>query len=230
VGFSSAPGAAAVPPRRGGRPSRQEAERLGQTIIEVATAMFLSQGYGATSIDAIARQLRMSKRTFYHRFRDKAELFGAVVHDVAARLRPPEARDAAGTAALFAGAELEEILLRLARLVLRAALSPLAIALQRVILSEAPRFPELAAAAIGEGSRQEAVGYIAALLERERQSGRIALDQPQFAAEQFLQMMVSLPQRRAMGLGTPMSEAELDAWGRHTVRLFLDGCRGWPRP
>ena len=102
---------------------------MGQTILEVATAMFLSQGYGATSIDAIARQARMSKRTFYHRFRDKADLFGAVVHDVVGRLRPPDAKSAAGAASLFAGAELEEILLRVASLVLHAALSPQAIAL-----------------------------------------------------------------------------------------------------
>jgi AcrR family transcriptional regulator len=216
---------AAAPPRRGGRPSREDAERLRETIVAVAAAMFLGQGYGATSIDAIVQRARISKRTFYHRFRDKAELFGAVVHDVVARLRPPDAADAAGTAALFAGAELEEILSRLARLLLRAALSPQAIALQRVILSEAQRFPELAAVVVGEGSRQQAVDHIAALLERERRAGSIGFDQPQFAAEQFLQMVVSLPQRRAMGLGKPMSESELEGWTRHTVRLFLDGCR-----
>jgi len=217
----------AAPPRRGGRPSRQDAEQLRQTIIEVATAMFLSQGYGATSIDAIAQQARMSKRTFYHRFHDKAELFGAVVHDIVAKLYPPEASNAAGMAALFAGAELEQILRRIARIALRAAVSPQAVALQRMILSEASRFPELAQTILGEGSRQDAVTRIAALLERERQAGRIAIDETYFAAEQFLQMVVSLPQRRAMGLGTPMTEAELDAWSDDTIRLFLDGCRGW---
>jgi AcrR family transcriptional regulator len=217
---------AAEAPRRGGRPSREDAEQLRETIIAVATEMFLEQGYGATSIDAIARRARISKRTFYHRFRDKAELFGAVVHDVVARLRPPNAVDSAGMAALFAGAALEDILLRVAGLMLRAALSPAAIALQRVILSELPRFPELAAVVAGEGTRQEAVNHIAALLERERQTGGVAFDQPSFAAEQFLQMVVSLPQRRALGLGTPMSESELESWARQTVRLFLNGCRG----
>jgi hypothetical protein len=29
-----------------------------------------------------------------------------------------------------------------------------------------------------------------------------------------------------MGLGVAMSDADLQAWGRLTVRLFLDGCRG----
>ena len=212
--------------RRAGRPSREEAERLHRIIIGIATRMFLTEGYGATSIDAIAREARMSKRTFYHRFRDKAALFAAVAHDVMMGLRPPGAEDAAGAAALFTGAGLPEILLRVARLVLSAALAPQAIALSRVILAEAPRFPELAEAILGEGSRQEAVGHIAALLERERQAGRATFDPPQFAAEQFLQMVVSIPQRRAMGLGTPMGEAEMEAWCRQTVRLFVEGLKG----
>jgi len=36
-----------------------------------------------------------------------------------------------------------------------------------------------------------------------------------------------LPQRRALGLGTPMTEAELDAWADDCVNLFLNGCRFW---
>jgi len=211
----------AEPPRRGGRPGRDEAIRLRHTIIGVATAMFFDQGYGATSIEAVARLAHVSKRTLYHRFRDKAELFGAVVHEVVAGLRPAGPIDT-----VFAGSEIADILRHVARLALRAALSPQALALQRIILAEAARFPELAAAVAGEGSRREAVDGLAALLERERQAGRLGFDQPRFAAEQFLEMVVSLPRRRAMGLGEPMSEAELEMWERETVRLFLDGCRG----
>ena len=40
-------------------------------------------------------------------------------------------------------------------------------------------------------------------------------------------VLVSLPQRRAMGYGTAMTAAELDAWADKTVSLFLGGCRGW---
>lgn len=216
---------AAAPVRRGGRPTREDAEQLRRTIIDVATAMFLEHGYGATSIDAIALKARIAKRTFYHRFRDKAELFAAVVHDVVERLRPPDMK---GKPVPPDGNDLGENLSRLARVMLRAALSPQAIALNRVIVAEAGRFPELAAVVAGEGARQQAVDLISALLEKERRAGRIAFDNVGFAAEQFLQMILSLPQRRAMGLGTPMTEGELDAWAGDTVRLFLDGCRGRP--
>jgi hypothetical protein len=47
-----------------------------------------------------------------------------------------------------------------------------------------------------------------------------------FAAMQFLHMVVSLPQRRIMGIGMPMTPKELDAWADNAVSLFLDGCRG----
>jgi hypothetical protein len=39
-------------------------------------------------------------------------------------------------------------------------------------------------------------------------------------------MVATVPQRRAMGYGTPMSAAELEAWAIDVVTLFLDGYQG----
>jgi TetR/AcrR family transcriptional regulator, mexJK operon transcriptional repressor len=211
----------AGPPRRGGRPSREEAALLGERILDIATELFLAEGYGATSIERVAQRARISKRTFYHRFPDKAALFGAVVHRIIQRLRPP-----AGTP-LYDGGSLEDILRRLARLALRAALAPMALALSRLMIAEAQRFPELAAIAAREGSRAEAVREIAALLQRAARAGDLAIDRPEFAAAQFLELVITLPQRRALGLGEPMSEAQLEAWADDCVNLLLNGCRFW---
>jgi TetR/AcrR family transcriptional repressor of mexJK operon len=183
--------------------------------------LFLAEGYGATSIEAVAQQARISKRTFYHRFPDKAALFGAVVHRIIEELQPP-----AGTP-LYEGGNLEEVLRHLARLMLRAVLTPMALALNRLMVVEAQRFPELAAIVAREGGRAKLVGQIAGIFERESRAGGLALDRAAFAAEQFLQLVVSLPQRRALGLGTPMTETELDAWTDDCVNLFLNGCRFW---
>jgi TetR/AcrR family transcriptional repressor of mexJK operon len=197
---------------------------LGERILDVAAELFLAQGYGATSIEAIARQARVSKRTFYHRFRDKTAVFAAVVRRIVEGLRPP-----AGTP-LYEGGSLAEILQRLEKLILRAALTPMALALNRLMIAEAQRFPELAAIVAREGGRAELVGHIATLLEREARAGSLAVERPEFAAEQFLQLVVASPQRRALGLGTPMTEAELDTWADDCVNLFLHGCRSWGRP
>ena len=184
--------------------------------------MFLSLGYGATSIEAIARRARISKRTFYHRFDDKPELFVAVVHRIIDRLRPP------ADAPLLEG-DLHEILERLAGLILRAVLTPQAIALNRMIVAESARFPKLAAVVTERGVSEEAVRFIAGILDREARAGKLALDNPMFAAKQLLYMIIALPQRRAMGFGVPMTSAEIDAWTRDVVNLFLNGSRGWVR-
>lgn len=196
-----------------GRPSREDAERIGESILAAATEMFLAQGYGATSIEAIAQALRISKRTFYHRYKDKAELFDAVVHGIVDRMKPPD------MSRLFVGANLEEVLLRVGDLALQASLSPQGLALQRLILSESKRFPELAAIASREGTRDMAVNALAGLL-----ADRLPPGETHFAADQFLQMVIALPQRRAMGLEPPISEEDHRLWVRRTVDLFLHGC------
>ena len=124
--------------RRAGRPSRTQAAQIQDHILDIAAALFLTEGYGATSIEAVAQRAGISKRTFYSRFKGKADLFAGVVHRLISRLRP------ADTAHLFDGGSLEEILQRLAQIILHAALAPESLALRRIILAEAERFPELA--------------------------------------------------------------------------------------
>jgi TetR/AcrR family transcriptional regulator, mexJK operon transcriptional repressor len=216
------PDVAAAIPRRGGRPSRQQAARLGERIVDAATHLFLAQGYGATSVEAVARRARISKRTFYHRFDDKPALFVAVVHRIIDRLRSP-----ADVERLVG--DLQEVLQRLARFILRAALLPEAVALNRMLVAESARFPKLAAVVTERGVTDEAIRFIAGILDREIRAGNLALDNPTFAAQELLYMIIALPQRRAMGFGAPMTSAELDAWARDVVNLFLNGCRGWVR-
>ena len=207
--------------RRGGRPTRTEAQQLSERILDAATALFFTTGYGATTIEAVARRARISKRTLYHRFDDKSALFSAVVHRTIARLRPP------ASVPLLDGASLHEILQRLAGLILRGAVSAPAIALHRLIVAESARFPKLAAVVNEEAGTEEAVKLIAGLLEREARAERLTLDAPTFAAQLFLHMVISWPQRRAVVLGTPMTAGRTRCLGADVVNLFLNGCRGW---
>src|SRR6202051_309623 len=206
---------------RGGRPSRADALRLRQRILEVATELFLAEGYGSTTIEAVAARAGISKRTLYHRFDDKPALFTAVVHEIIEQIRP-----AAGVP-LIEGATVRDILRRLAAMMLRAALSPRAIALHRLVMAESARFPDMVRAVHGDGTAREAITLIGGLLAREPRDSTLSAEKRAFAAEQFIFMVVTSPQRRAMGYGTPMTAAELDLWADKTVDLFLNGCRGW---
>jgi hypothetical protein len=117
----------------------------------------------------------------------------------------------------------------LAGFILRAALMPEAVALYRMLVAESGRFPKLAAVVTEQGVTEEAIRFISGILDREIRAGNLALDNTAFAAQQFLYMIIALPQRRAMGFGAPMTSAEIDAWVRDVVNLFLNGCRGWKR-
>jgi TetR/AcrR family transcriptional regulator, mexJK operon transcriptional repressor len=205
------------PPRRGGRPTREDAAALAGRIVEVATRLFLGGGFGATSIEQVAAAAGVSKRTFYHRFRDKPDLFRAVVRELIARWSTRV------EAQLFGAGPLDETLQNAAKQILAAALSPEALSLYRLLVAEAPHFPELAQIIneqSAEGSRR-----LAELLAHEARDGRIALADPGFAAEQFINLVVTGPRRRALGLGRAMAQAELVEWTRRTVALFLEGCR-----
>lgn len=208
--------------RHGGRPTRQEAAALAGKILNAATVLFLSRGFGATSIEAVARRARISKRTFYHRFENKAELYRAVVQRLLQRWLPPF------EAAFDAPEALDEMLQHLAQQMLAMALSPEALALRRLLVAEAERFPELVDIANEQGASR-GIERIAALLEAERRSGRIALEDCRFAAMQFQEMVLSIPLRRAMGFGTPMTDDDRADWARQCAALFLYGCHAQPR-
>lgn len=203
--------------KTGGRPSLKQAEQIEEHILDNASHLFLNHGYGATSIESIARHAGISKRTFYHRFEDKEALFGAVVHRLLNRLRP------ASGIPHFMGKTIEEILTELARIILHASLDKEALALQRIMIAEAARFPELAVA-LDKHARKDAIDFIGAILEREVVKEHLQVRNVTFAAEQFLQMIISVPQRRALGLGIPLNELDKEQWVKDTVGLFLQGC------
>jgi AcrR family transcriptional regulator len=192
-------------------------------ILDVATALFLNHGYGLTSVESVARQARISKRTFYHRFADKKALFEAVVHRIIERIRPPP------DVPLLEGATLHAILKRLAQLILGAALSPPAIALHRLVIAESARFPELARATNAEDASREAIALISDLLAREVRNARLDATARHFAAAQFLELVIAIPRRQALSSRRPMTAGEIDDWTDAAVTLFLDGCRGWSR-
>jgi len=207
--------------RKGGRPRREDSLKLREQILHAATELFLAQGYGSTSIESVAARAGVSKRTFYDRFEDKAGLFAAVVHRIIDHIRPP------ANVPLLAGANLPEILRRLAGLILTAALSPQAIALHRLVTGESGRFPELASAVENGGGQSEATALIAGLLARELPKIKLNAEDQVIAALHFIYLVVAMPQRRATGFGVPMTAAELEQWADKAVTFVSNGRFYW---
>lgn len=203
---------------RGGRPSRQQSAQLADRILDVAETLFLTHGFGATSIEAVAKRAGISKRTFYHRFTGKERLFESVVRRLIERWLPPF------DTALLAPASLAEGLQRSAEYMLNIALTPEALALHRMIIHEAQRFPALARI-MHELGAASGIERIAQSLQPRIDSGELRAINARFAAEQFILSVVTGPQRRALGLGIPLTATEVTSWARNAVELFLDGAR-----
>jgi len=201
--------------RSGGRPTAKAAAKLEIAILDAATAAFLADGYAATSIEAIARTCRVAKRTIYARWSGKPTLFRAVLEQLMARWL--------FTAGDWAEAgSLEAALDRAAIDILAVALTPEAIALNRLLIAESARFPELPLmlrqAGAGEGTSR-----IAALLDAAVARGALPTQDTMFAAEQFLPLVLAGPQRRALGLASPLDEEQTQLWRKAAVALFLSG-------
>ena len=201
----------------GGRPTRQEAERRHAVLLEAAMRLFLERGLDAVSIDEIAKQSAVAKRFIYGRYRDKSELFvAAIEHAVADRLdalhafKLPHGRAAHG-------------LLAFGRMLLDIVLQPEAVALHRLFISSAPRFPDLAKLFIAR-NRHRFVGEIERALAHYADNGEIELAAPQLMAEQFFISVAGIPQRGAL-LGWKETTEEQEHRLRTAVHLFLDGCR-----
>jgi TetR/AcrR family transcriptional regulator, mexJK operon transcriptional repressor len=203
---------------RGGRPSRQQSAQLADRILDVAETLFLGHGFGATSIEAVAKRAGISKRTFYHRFPGKERLFEAVVRRLIDRWLPPF------DAGLLAAPNLADALLDSAEHMLKIALTPEALALHRLVIHEAQRFPSLARIMHQLGAAS-GIERIAQHLKPRIDSGELRAMEPRFAAEQFILSVVTGPQRRALGLGVPLKAAEVADWAREAVALFLEGAR-----
>src|SRR5262249_12667190 len=50
-------------------------------IMESAKDLFMAEGYGAVSMDAVAKAAGVSKATVYSHFGSKEKLFAAIIHD-----------------------------------------------------------------------------------------------------------------------------------------------------
>lgn len=156
---------------------RDSAKR--QVILQVARAAFLNQGYERTSMEGVAQAAGVSKTTVYAHFPTKAEMFRAVVAE--------HCQAQMGLAAHldWLPSDPAEALTLFARRLVDIFAWPDTVAMSRIVLAEVGRFPELRdailAAAVSPVHKS-----LADFLRRATRDGRLAVDDPEFAADLFL--------------------------------------------
>ena len=210
----------------GGRPTREEAARREARIVEVATQLFIERGFDGTSIDAVAEAAGVSKPTLYSRYQDKRDLFEAVLQDRLREWLAPLSAAAEMQALRVSPKDAETVLDELSRNLLARSQAPGAAALTRCIAAQAMQFPNLAKLAYEEGWLR-GVRTVGRILGDMAAQGQIAVDDPEIAADLFLNLILGRSSKQALyGI-----EVDLEAQERRrraAVSLFLAGIR--PNP
>jgi AcrR family transcriptional regulator len=201
-----------------GRPREISEDERRRLLIPVAEKVFVEQGYGAASMDEIAQDAGMSKKTLYQLFDTKEALFAAVITD--------RMRALGEVAEKGAGARpLKDVVVDYLSEAARFILSPRHVALFRVLIGEAWRAPGMARA-FDNACAGRGKSVLARWLAQEVEAGRLELDDPLQAAGMLFGMVVGEPHHRMlMGEGRPPSRAAIEARVRKAVDIFLQGAQ-----
>jgi AcrR family transcriptional regulator len=189
-----------------------------KSILEAAAEVFCRQGFTGASIDEIAAEACVSRQTVYNHYREKENLFTAVVEDVMDRANAmlfttlstfPEKPD-----------NLEDDLVGFAvRLSHNCICNQDGKFLRKLVQSEGERYPHLF-----ESWRQHGPGKIgtalAALFARLAHKGFLQIDDSDVAARQFLALVNADLQMNTL-FGVTPTQAELETAARNAVRTFM---------
>lgn len=186
-----------------------------ERILAAARRIFLDGEPENATMDAVAQQAGMSKKTIYREFKSQAELLGTLLIENVADLgdfSPPGPGD--------------DIELELYGLLVRMMThftSPRAMALMRLIISEVRRYPELMNAAKPKGfAREKLAEWLASPAVR----ARYKIDDPADAAAMLFGMVIQDSGFKLLvGGKTNMPLHIIESRARRAVQIFLRGVR-----
>ena len=215
---SSVPLPARAARRSRGRPTREEGAALREGILDAALQVFIARGLKAASMEGIARAAGVAKITLYRHYETKEELFVEVARR--AQLSVRARLDEIGDVEVPVETALRRIITRL----YDGYTHPDYIAVMRMVIAEAGRFPKLGRAMLADAEQisEPLVRY----LEQLKARGLIELESPFDAAVQISGMtsgagrfVLQPPSRR------PASRRR---WIESLVTLFVRAWRPLP--
>ncbi|MER5171802.1 TetR/AcrR family transcriptional regulator [Thioclava sp. GXIMD2076] len=185
-------------------------------VLEGARKVFLRDGFEGASVDDIAREAGVSKATLYSYVSDKRLLFLVFAQQecamqAQASMSPVEAMDA----------PIRDVLTSAAEELTAYMFSDFGRDIFRVCVAEADRFPEV-------GRRFYETGHVvvceklAGLMRRGVERGELAIEDFDFAAEQFLELCkANLHAKIVFGCPEAISEAGRQRTIKEAVEMFL---------
>ncbi len=171
-----------------GRPALPEPV-LRQKVVQAATQILLSQGYPAMTMEAVARQANVAKKTAYRFAANREDLVALILDGWTAEFPQAFAAEAAETGAALQA--LEDGLMLIAGRVLTAE----AVGLFRLLVNDVPARAGLLAVYTTSGVERSRA-LLADWLARHQARGVIACADPAMAADLILSMVIAEPLRQ----------------------------------
>ncbi len=200
---------------KGGRPLLEDVPRRNEHLLDIATEIFVRLGYNATTLDRIAAEAGVAKRTIYARYPDKQALFFAVMRRLSERRV---------FTALWEEDELplREGLRRRAQVMLDRALADHELAIARLYMVELTHFPELGKSlwkAVEDEQGESMIEYFRSH-QRKRNIRPVNLH---LLAELFLFSIYGFTNRVALHQRDKPTEEEADAFLDNLVDVLVSG-------
>lgn len=193
--------------------------RTRAAVAAAARGLFLRHGYGGTTMEEIAAEAGVTKRTLYNNYADKRALFLEIVARVTAyaddfvtALRGE--LDRIDSANLHRA--LDELGCRLARGIVRDEV----VAIRRLLIGEARDFPDLAADYFGRAPAR-VIDAMASGFRRLHRKRLLNVPDARRAAAQFAYLVAGELLDRAVMTGTVPPDREIAGAAREGVTTFL---------
>ena len=183
------------------RPGRPKSEEKADAIREAAACLFLTEGMGKTSMDAIAQAAGVSKQTVYSHFNSKDDLFRACVATKVHMYGLDEAH-------CDPSLPVDEALCRVGVQFMTLLGDPEVVQMFRLMIAEATAFPRVAGMFYETGPRAT-VDYVTHMFSHYLKGGADEGKEAQ-AAKEFLALVKSdCLVEKLLGVGPSLSEAQI---------------------
>jgi AcrR family transcriptional regulator len=198
---------------------QRRADERPREICAAALEVFAEKGFAAAKLDEIARRAGVSKGTLYLYFRDKQELFRAVVRSA---IVPNIEAITSAVSALNAPVS-DVVRMFLDGFAEREARLPVG-AVAKIVIGESRNFPELARVWHDEVASR-AIGALAAFVERAQQRGEVRAGDPRLYAFSLVGPMVLGALWRATLVPAGGQPLDLEALAKQHAETVLSGLR-----
>jgi TetR/AcrR family transcriptional repressor of mexJK operon len=193
-----------------------------QEILDAATTVFSENGYVGANLDQVVAAAAVSKQTLYKQFTDKAGLFREIVLEIGNQVDAPF-RDLPEPDAIE---DVEEWIQTLALRFVRSVMDPQVQRVRRLVIAEAPRFPDVANAYWERGFHR-LIATVADHFRELAKAGKLQAPEPMTAAQHFAGLLLWIPSNRTIFSGRPdvVAADELEGYARSGADAFLRAYR-----